>query len=160
QQVYTGQIVGATTNHVIVRLQDQKELLLSLSEATSLQIDDQDIGDREKVIASGAKAVAAQYDGKTVRVVVDTKKPEMALSIRTISWPPLFAMIGLALIPVLWTYSGWHEAAYVVAEVREERRTIPLALMLGTGFIMLIYLGVNLAFLTGLGFERSGESRT
>src|SRR5437899_2745763 len=37
-----------------------------------------------------------------------------------------------AMIQVLWTYSGWHEAAYAAAEVKDGRRNIPTALLLGT----------------------------
>ena len=38
----------------------------------------------------------------------------------------------LALIPVMFTYSGWNAAAYVAEEVRSPERNVPLALGLGT----------------------------
>jgi basic amino acid/polyamine antiporter, APA family len=63
--------------------------------------------------------------------------------------------LATALIFVLWTYSGWHEAAYIVAEIKDSRRNIPLALMLGTTLVTVIYLAVNAAFLFALGFERA-----
>src|SRR5439155_2919053 len=44
-------------------------------------------------------------------------------------------------------------AAFVAAEMRNKRRNIPLALILGTTGIMLIYLLVNAAYLLALGFE-------
>jgi amino acid transporter len=58
-----------------------------------------------------------------------------------------------AMMLVLWTYSGWHEAAYIVAEAKNHTRNIPLALMLGTLIVTVIYVLVNLAFLYGLDFE-------
>lgn len=58
-----------------------------------------------------------------------------------------------AMILVLWTYAGWHEAAYVAAEVKEGRRNIPLALILGTTAVTLIYVAVNAALWFALGFE-------
>src|SRR5262249_51570057 len=58
-----------------------------------------------------------------------------------------------AMILVLWTYAGWPEAAYVAAEVKNGRRNIPLALILGTAAVTLIYLIVNVAVLFGLGFQ-------
>src|SRR5260370_9834490 len=58
-----------------------------------------------------------------------------------------------AMILVLSTYAGWHEAAYIVAEVKNNRRNIPLALIIGTLGGMAIYLLVNLACITGLGLE-------
>jgi amino acid transporter len=57
------------------------------------------------------------------------------------------------MILVLWAYAGWNEAAYIVAEVKNGRRNIPLALILGTTSVIVIYLSINLAFLLALGFE-------
>jgi len=61
------------------------------------------------------------------------------------------------MIFVLWTYSGWHEAAYIVAEAKNHTRNIPLALMLGTTIVTVIYVLINFAFLHAFGFE--GASR-
>lgn len=66
---------------------------------------------------------------------------------------------GPAMVFVLWTYAGWHEAAYVAAEVRNRRRNLPLALILGTALVTLIYVLVNVAFLVGLGFEQARSPR-
>jgi APA family basic amino acid/polyamine antiporter len=63
---------------------------------------------------------------------------------------------AFAMTYVLWTYSGWHEAAYVAAEVRNPRRNLPWSLLLGAALVTLIYLLVNAAFVAGLGFERAG----
>mgnify|MGYP003351968111 CR=1 FL=1 len=49
----------------------------------------------------------------------------------------------LALIPVMFTYSGWNAAAYMAEEVREPGRNVPLALALGTGAVIAIYLLLN-----------------
>jgi amino acid transporter len=59
---------------------------------------------------------------------------------------------ALAIILVLYAYGGWSDAAWVAAEVREPRRNIPRALVLGTVAITVIYLLVNVAYLAGLGF--------
>jgi amino acid transporter len=65
---------------------------------------------------------------------------------------------GLAMVLVLYTYGGWNDAALVAAEQRNPRRNIPLALVLGTAAITLIYLLVNSAYLVSLGFEGARES--
>jgi amino acid transporter len=57
------------------------------------------------------------------------------------------------MIAVLYTYDGWNEAAYVSAEVRQQRRNLPLALIIGTLAVSLIYLLVNMAYIAGFGFE-------
>jgi amino acid transporter len=57
------------------------------------------------------------------------------------------------MMAVMYAYDGWNEAAYVSAEVRERRRNLPLALMLGTALVTVIYLLVNAAYLVGFGLE-------
>lgn len=64
----------------------------------------------------------------------------------------------LALILILWTYGGWNEMAYVGAEVRNPRRNILRALVLGTVAVTLIYVAVNFAFVYALGLR--GVSRS
>jgi amino acid transporter len=59
---------------------------------------------------------------------------------------------ALAIILVLYAYGGWNDAAFVAAEVRNQRQLVPLALILGTLAITVIYLLVNAAYLAGLGF--------
>lgn len=61
--------------------------------------------------------------------------------------------LAVALIFAMWTYAGWQEAAYVASEVKRPRRNLPLALLLGTASVLLIYLAVNGAYLLGLGFD-------
>lgn len=54
---------------------------------------------------------------------------------------------GLALIPVMFTYSGWNAAAYVAEEVRDPHRNVPLSLTLGTIAVVVLYLALNALFL-------------
>lgn len=78
-----------------------------------------------------------------------------------------------ALILILFAYDGWYMATYVAAEMRDPRRTLPLALILGALATTVIYLAVagsslyavNLAdathlapgqYLAGLAAERAG----
>ena len=63
------------------------------------------------------------------------------------------ADVGLAMIFVLFTYGGWNEMAYVGAEVKEPRKNILRALLIGTLAVTAIYVLVNLAFLHALGLE-------
>jgi APA family basic amino acid/polyamine antiporter len=53
----------------------------------------------------------------------------------------------LALIPVMFTYSGWNAAAYVAEEIRDPGRNVPLALGIGTLAVVAIYVLLNLLFL-------------
>jgi APA family basic amino acid/polyamine antiporter len=53
----------------------------------------------------------------------------------------------LALIPVMFTYSGWNAAAYVAEEIHEPGKNVPRALALGTLAVVVIYFLLNLLFL-------------
>jgi amino acid transporter len=64
---------------------------------------------------------------------------------------PLFSQ--LALIFILLTYGGWNEAAYLTAEVRDARRNIVRALVLGLLAVTVIYVLLNLAYLNVLGLD-------
>ncbi len=57
------------------------------------------------------------------------------------------SLMATALIPVMWTYDGWADLSFVGGEVKNPQRTLPLALVLGTAAVMLVYLIVNLGFL-------------
>lgn len=61
--------------------------------------------------------------------------------------------LSLALILVLFTYGGWNEMAYVAAEIKDPRRNIVRALLLGTVVVTALYVLANGAFLSVLGFD-------
>jgi basic amino acid/polyamine antiporter, APA family len=91
-----------------------------------------------KILGLGAIAVAGFLWPKA-----QPESPPAAVS------NPSFAQ---AMIFALWAYSGWHEASYVAAEVKNARRNLPLSLITGTAVVTLIYLLVNAAILAALGF--------
>jgi len=70
------------------------------------------------------------------------------------------AMFGLAMIFVLYTYGGWNEMAYVSAEVRNPRKNILRAMVLGTLAVTLIYVLVTWAFVRSLGLEGTENPKT
>ncbi len=61
--------------------------------------------------------------------------------------------LPLALILVLFTYSGWNEMPNVAAEVRDPRRNILRALVLGASAVTAIYVLTTLAFVHALGLD-------
>ncbi len=56
-------------------------------------------------------------------------------------------LFGLALVSVLWAYDGWADVSFVSGEVRDPRKNLPRALILGTAAVVVIYLLVNAAYL-------------
>jgi APA family basic amino acid/polyamine antiporter len=54
--------------------------------------------------------------------------------------------LPLAFIIVMFAYSGWNAASYVAEEIRDPGRNVPIALALGTGAVVLLYLGLNFVY--------------
>ncbi|MBK5970614.1 MULTISPECIES: APC family permease [Thiorhodovibrio] len=54
---------------------------------------------------------------------------------------------AVALVYVMYAYSGWNAAIYIVSEIREPRRNLPIALIGGTMLVMLLYTLLNAVFL-------------
>ena len=52
----------------------------------------------------------------------------------------------LALIPIMFSFSGWNAAAYVAGEIQDPERNVPLAMALGTVTVVVIFLGLNLLY--------------
>ena len=61
---------------------------------------------------------------------------------------------------VLYAYGGWTHAAYVAAEVRDQRRNLPRALLLGIAGITAVYLAINATYLIVLGFDAVQQTTT
>ncbi len=53
----------------------------------------------------------------------------------------------LALIPVMFTYSGWNAAAYVSEEIHASRRSMRPVLLGGTSIVILLYTMLNALYL-------------
>ncbi len=62
---------------------------------------------------------------------------------RATAHPGLLLAFGAAMVPVLFSYGGWQTANFVAEEIREPRRTLPRALVLGVTGVVLLYLAVN-----------------
>jgi amino acid transporter len=56
------------------------------------------------------------------------------------------SLIATALIAIMWTYDGWADLSFIGGEVKDPGRTLPLALIVGTSGILLIYLLLNVAY--------------
>jgi len=64
----------------------------------------------------------------------------------TATSPVAVSTFAVSLVWVSFSYSGWNAAVYVGGEIREPDRNLPRALLLGTGTVMLLYLGLNVVF--------------
>ena len=64
---------------------------------------------------------------------------------------PLFAALMVAQVGAMFSADGWYYVTYLAAEVKEPRRTLPMALVFGVGSILVLYLLANLVYLKVLG---------
>src|SRR5215467_13644105 len=65
--------------------------------------------------------------------------------------PGLLSAFGAALIPVVFAYGGWQTATFVAGEMKQPRRDLPRALVLGVVGVALLYLSVNYVCVHALG---------
>jgi len=65
--------------------------------------------------------------------------------------PHLLLAFGAAVVPVLFAYGGWQTATFMTGEMRDPRRDLSRALLLGVAGVTAIYLSVNVVCLRTLG---------
>jgi basic amino acid/polyamine antiporter, APA family len=68
--------------------------------------------------------------------------------------------IAAALVPVMFTYSGWNAAAYVANEFDAPRRTVPRALALGAAVVTALYVALNVTYLRALSVDGIAATQT
>ena len=73
------------------------------------------------------------------------------------------AAFGVVMIAVMWAYEGWYYLPFCAGEIKDARRTVPIAFVIGIVTLVLIYLTVNLSYMLALpldeiqGVERIAE---
>jgi amino acid transporter len=66
--------------------------------------------------------------------------------------------LGVALLTVMWTYSGWSSIASMAGEVRDPDKNMPRGIFGGMAVVLVLYLLINLAFLSVLSVEEMAAS--
>jgi basic amino acid/polyamine antiporter, APA family len=69
------------------------------------------------------------------------------------------SLLGTALIPVMWTYDGWADLSFMGGEVKNPQRTLPLALIIGTVCVMVVYLVINVGFMHVMALPEMASSK-
>ena len=59
----------------------------------------------------------------------------------------IFPLFGLALIPILWTYGGWHENVFMAGETKNAKKTLPFSLTMGIFIVTALYLAMNFLYI-------------
>jgi APA family basic amino acid/polyamine antiporter len=64
------------------------------------------------------------------------------------------------MVPVLFAYGGWQTASFVSGEMREPRRDLPRALLIGVLGVVVLYVAVNVVCLHVLGADGLAATST
>ncbi len=57
------------------------------------------------------------------------------------------APFAISLVFVMYSYSGWNAATYIVGELHDPGRNLPRALFVGTAIVIVLYVSLNAVFL-------------
>ena len=59
----------------------------------------------------------------------------------------LTGAFAIALVYVMYSYSGWNAASYITSEIKRPEKNVPRSLLAGTGVVIVIYVLLNAIFL-------------
>jgi APA family basic amino acid/polyamine antiporter len=65
---------------------------------------------------------------------------------------------AISLIYVMYAYTGWNATAYIVSEVRNPGRNVPLSVVLGTVIVTALYVLVNAVFMYATPLAELGKA--
>jgi APA family basic amino acid/polyamine antiporter len=57
------------------------------------------------------------------------------------------APFAVALVYVMYSYSGWNAAVYITGEIKQPEKNVPRSLLVGTGMVIVLYVLLNAIFL-------------
>lgn len=72
------------------------------------------------------------------------------------SWFSTFSTTAFfaAALGAFWSYEGWNNVGYIGEEVKNPQKNIPIALMVGTGSIVVLYVIINAAYMQVMSVEQ------
>src|SRR5271169_4189608 len=72
----------------------------------------------------------------------------------------LISALGIGLIAVFWAYDGWVYITWVAGEVKDPRRNVPRAMVLGVLVVGAIYLAMNMTYIYALPLSEIAKHET
>ena len=90
-----------------------------------------------------ALIIAAGFFGPVAHQTISNALPLMGMA--------TLAAIGAALIPVFYSYDGWHTAPFIDGEMKHSDRALPAGLVFGVLGVVVLYVAVTLGGLRMLG---------
>jgi APA family basic amino acid/polyamine antiporter len=72
----------------------------------------------------------------------------------------LISALGVGLIAVFWAYDGWVYITWVAGEVKEPKRNVPRAMVLGVLAVGAIYIAMNLTYVYAMPVNQIATHQT
>jgi basic amino acid/polyamine antiporter, APA family len=72
----------------------------------------------------------------------------------------LLSGLGVGLIAVFWAYDGWVYITWVAGEVKDPRRNVPRAMVLGIIMVAIVYLSMNLTYVFAMPLSEVAKHET
>jgi APA family basic amino acid/polyamine antiporter len=73
---------------------------------------------------------------------------------------PFISALGVGLIAVFWAYDGWVYITWVAGEVKDPRRNVPLAMVLGILVVGVIYMAMNMTYVYAMPLTEVAKHET
>lgn len=70
----------------------------------------------------------------------------------------ILSLMGLALMPALFSYGGWQNLNFVSGEVKNPSRNIPLAVLSGVLLVVAVYMLTNVVYVKALPMDKVAAS--
>lgn len=90
--------------------------------------------------------------------IIPPPTPTSAMSIDSL--PFSWSSFGTAVIAALWAFDGWNNLPMAAGEIKSPTKTIPTALILGTGLVFIVYIITNYSFFYSLPLQEIQNSNS
>jgi APA family basic amino acid/polyamine antiporter len=84
--------------------------------------------------------------GGVILVLLSAKQASRVVAVpesQSLRW----SSVGLATIVILWAYEDWHLASFAAGEIICPQRNLPRGMILGVGFVIVLYVAANAGYL-------------
>ncbi len=66
----------------------------------------------------------------------------------------LFSAFFIAMLSVLWAYDGWLDISFITGEIKNPKRNVPFAIIIGVSIAIVLYVLVNYAYMNVLPLDK------
>ncbi len=92
-------------------------------------------------------------------IMVRSPHPLLASRARSASVVRSAHCVGAAMVPVLFAFGGWQTSNFIAEEVKEPRKNLSTALVIGVAGVIVLYVGVNFVCVRTLGPQGLAATR-